>query len=128
MFGFIFNIERCCSICIDMLQDECAKAFETLLHQSGKFGCYQKRLYAIVSLMQIVCCSILMYMKFIPPLNQRQSCSNLFTPFSNESEMFLTVNDSVTFGVTCAVYYENELNLESDWILPEVSYCRANQE
>ena len=42
--------------------------------------------------------------------------------------MFLTVNDSVTFGVTCAVYYENELNLESDWVLPEVSYWRANQE
>ena len=104
-----------------MLPDECAKAFETIFYQSGKFGSYQKRLYATVCLMQIVCCSILMYMKFIPHLTERKSCTNVFTVITNASELFLSSNETATFGVTCTVSYENELNLEDDWTLPKVS-------
>ena len=104
-----------------MLGDECAKAFETIFYESGKFGSYQRRLYAIVSLMQIVCCSVLMYMTFIPALVERESCETIFS-LSNASELFLRQNETATFGVRCTTIFENELNLDSDWILPEVRF------
>lgn len=104
-----------------MSGDECAKAFETIFYESGKFGSYQKRLYGIVSFMQIVTCSILMYMNFIPPLVEKQKCVSIFT-LTNESEVFMATNETVTFGLKCTTIFENELNLDSSWILPEVSH------
>ena len=101
-------------------EDECAKAFETIFYESGKFGSYQRRLYGIVSSIQLVTCSILMYMNFIPPLVKKEKCINIFT-LSNETVMFMNVNETATFGVQCTTIFENEMNLGQHWVLPKVS-------
>ena len=101
--------------------DDCSKSFETILCQSGKFGPYQKRLYAVTSLMHIVCASVLMYRTFLPWQEQQEDCFEVLKPTHNLSFLFLDVNETVTYPTTCRKYFVNEIGLDEDWVLPEVS-------
>lgn len=100
--------------------DDCSKAFEAILSISGKFGFYQRRLYAIVSAMHVVCISILSYMKFIPNLEHKQECTEIIEAGDNSSFLFLRANETATYPVTCHSYYDNDRGLDLDWIFPEV--------
>ena len=100
--------------------DDCSKSFETILYQSGKFGSYQRRLYAITCVMHIVCSSILTYLKFIPRQILRKECTEVLQADGNETILFLDVNETVTYPTTCRTYYENNQGLEDDQVFPEV--------
>lgn len=101
--------------------DECSKSFETILYHSGKFGSYQRRLYAIMSAMHIVCSSILTYSNIFPRLEHVQKCTEIITKLSNSTFLFLAANETVTYPVTCQSFYDNDNGLELDWIFPAVS-------
>lgn len=103
-------------------EDDCSKAFEAILAQCGKFGQYQRRLYAIVCAMHIICTSILAYMKFIPNLELKQECTEIIeVEAGNSSFLFLHFNETATFSVNCHTYYDNDIGLELDWTFPEVT-------
>lgn len=102
--------------------DDCSKAFEAVLSQSGKFGHYQRRLYIIVSAMHVVCTSILTYMKFIPNLEFKEECTELLEADDNSSFLFLRFNETATYPFKCHAYYDNDNGLELDWTFPEVRH------
>ncbi|XP_060553091.1 solute carrier family 22 member 4-like [Ruditapes philippinarum] len=104
-------------------EDDCSKAFEAVLAQSGKFGHYQRRLYAVVCFMHVVCTSILTYMKFVPNLELKQDCTEIIEmEAGNSTFIFLHFNETATFSINCHTFYDNDIGLEFDWTFPEWAF------
>lgn len=107
--------------------DDSAKAFETIFYRNGQFGFFQRRLFLLISLLQALTWTVLLYLDFVYlHENSTVHCPTSTTisnePFTYEDSNGTTIKYNMTtvipLGKTSTCLNNST---ERIWIVPNVS-------